>query len=105
MAGADWLPAPELAGLLFDEMVGVDDASDVLAWLELDFVADAERVAEALKVADADMVPFRADAPRSADPDVLESVEKMVEFDGALGPGRDHEELEAVDAVPVMVPD
>lgn len=77
----------------------------MLGRLELDAKAEVKGTAEALSVAETDTVPFRADALRRADPDVLEIVETMVEFDGALGPGRDHEELEAADAVPVIVPD
>ena len=85
--------------------MGVDDTRDVLARLEFDVTAEDEARADTLSVAEADIVPFRGDALKREDSEVLEIVDVMVEFDGALGPGRDHEELEAAGAVLVMVPD
>lgn len=100
MEVADWLPVPWLTLLLIDAVVAIDKEGDVLASLELEVMTVDRGLTEALSVAAAEIVSLNPDVLARTDADAPVTVENRVEFDGALGPGRDHVELAARDVVP-----
>lgn len=87
--------------MLGDALDRLDGDRYELAWLRLAVLAVDSVPTEVPRVAEAEIVPFRPDTLGRIEADIGVTVEKSVEFDGALGPGRDHVDFAPPDAVPV----